>query len=90
MGNVSFDSLSLIVAFKRVVATYASKGNISRKHTKFLLFIGENEIIHSYFYSFNSALIAYLQSVEVDKSLDILDIMERIFEWGNNAEKRDT
>ena len=59
-------------------------------NTKFLLFIGENEIIHSYFYSFNSALIAYLQSVEVDKSLGVLDFMERIFEGGNNAEKRVT
>jgi len=63
---------------------------LSRKHTKLLLFIGENEIIHPDFYSFNSALIAYLQSVEVDKSLGVLDFMERIFEGGNNAEKRVT
>ncbi len=59
---------------------------IPRKHTKFLLFIGENVIIHPYFYSFNSALIAYLPSVEVDKTLDILDFMERIFEGENNTE----
>ena len=87
MGNVSSDSLSLIVAFKRTVGTYTRERYFKKA---FLLFIGENVIIHPDFYSFYSALIAYLQSIEVDKSLDILDFMERIFEGENNAEEHVT
>ena len=89
MGYVFSDSLSLIDASNAPLPLIPENA-IARKHTKCLLIIRENVIIHPDFYSFNSALIAYLQSVEVDKSLGVLDFMERIFEGGNNAEKRVT
>ena len=89
MGNVFSDSLSLIVASNAPLPLIPANAT-PRKYTKCLLFIGENVIIHPDFYSFNSALIAYLQSVEVYKSLDCLDFMERIFEGENSAEKHVT
>eukprot|EP00815_Leptocylindrus_aporus_P003989 CAMPEP_0116050124 /NCGR_PEP_ID=MMETSP0322-20121206/195_1 /TAXON_ID=163516 /ORGANISM="Leptocylindrus danicus var. apora, Strain B651" /LENGTH=787 /DNA_ID=CAMNT_0003532617 /DNA_START=137 /DNA_END=2500 /DNA_ORIENTATION=+ len=86
VDHVSSDSQSLIVAFNHVIASYARKRN-SKKAYELLLFMGENETIHPDSYSFNSVLIAYLQSGEVDKSLEILDLMERMYEGGNDAVK---